>query len=179
MAWECITGWDAQDCITDHWLPPLKGRMEPSGGRAPCRRCNAKRPPISIQVKNGRLVWDSHCECNPEDIGQDIAAAVPCYTHRTRRPRKPPADLEEIRALVLDRDVTVNALRLGVLEALGMSSAEAAEILKLPRKTLSDARRKLATNRRSRGRRILATVKDPPVAKTRHKPQVRGPDKAA
>jgi hypothetical protein len=178
MAWECLTGDSGGACLENHWLPPLKGRSTPSGGRAPCLVCGTGRA-IKIDLIGGRPVWEAHCECGDEIVGPAIAEVVACYAHRRKRVRKPAADLEEIRALVLDRAVTVNALRLGVLEALGVSTAEAAEILKLPRKTLSDARRILAVNRRSRGRRILATLPNPEVAKTRHKAQVKGPHKAA
>lgn len=178
MGWACIAGDPGQDCLSRDWLPQLKGRPTASGGRAPCPVCHRDRV-VKIDLVNGRPVWEAHCPCGDDIVGPAIAAVVACYTHRKRRTRKPPADLEEVQALALDRGVTVNALRLGVLEALGMSTAEAAEILKLPRKTFSDARRILAQSRRSRGRRILATAPDPEAAKSRHKPQVRRSHKAA
>jgi hypothetical protein len=178
MSWDCITGDLGRDCLFYHFLPPLKGRPKAGGGRAPCPVCRADRA-IKFDLIGARPVWEAHCECDDEIVGLAIAAAVACYTHRKKRARKPAADLEEVQALALDRDVTVNALRLGVLEALGMSTAEAAEILKLPRRTLGDARRILAESRRSRGRRILATLPESKVAKTRQKPQVRRGHKAA
>jgi hypothetical protein len=171
----CRVGLVADDCVSDHFLPPLDGRPEPSGSRAPCPVCGTRRA-ISIQVKNGRPVWNAHCDpsCDRDAIGKAIAAAVPCYRHPDRRSRKPAPDLDELHALLTDRSIPVNALRLGALEALGMSTAEAAEKLKLPRRTFYDAVRILAQSRRSRGVRILALVERANSANARTKPQVKG-----
>lgn len=166
----CRVGLTAADCITDHWLPALKGRPEPSGGRAPCPVCGTARA-LSVQPLRGRAVWNSHCECDRTEVGQAIADRVICYT--VPRRRKPVPDLAELEALVLDDSVTINALRLGALLALGMPVAEAAEKLKLPRATWYNAVRILGQSRRSRGVRILGQDAHTTSPKTRTKPQVR------
>ncbi len=168
----CRVGLAADDCISDHYLPPMRGWAEAGGGRAPCPACGSGRA-ISVQVKTGRVVWNSHCDCDRDVIGEAISNLVTCYRHPARRTRKPAPDLSELQALMLDRSITINALRLGALEALGMSTAEAAEKLSLPRRTFYDAVRKLAQNRRSRGVRILALDARASSANPRTKPQVK------
>jgi hypothetical protein len=151
VAWECMTGEPAKVCITDHWLPSLNGRTEPSGGRAPCpvREHQSDRPPLSIQVKNGRPVWNCHCGCSDDTIGKRIAEAVACYTWSPARAKRGP-DLELVRELLLDKSVPPNALRIGGLLAMGMSMSEITTELKIPRSTYYDAVRILGQRPRSR-----------------------------
>ena len=150
MAWSCVTGELAKDCITDHWLPPLHGRPEPSAGRAPCpvRQHQSDRGPLSIQAKGGRPVWNCHCGCPDELIGKAIAAVVPCYSWSPPRPKRGP-DLELARELLLDKSLPPNALRIGGLLALGMSMKEITAALKMPRSTYYDAVRILGQRPRS------------------------------
>jgi hypothetical protein len=151
----CRVGFDAEDCLSDHWLRPLKGRPVPSGGRAPCPVCGTDRS-ISIQVRSGRVVWNRHaCECGENVIGQAIAAAVACYRHPARRTRKPRPDLERVEALLLDKSVPPNALRIGGLLALGKNMTEILRELKIPRSTYYDAVRILGQKPRSPSVRIL------------------------
>jgi hypothetical protein len=150
VAWSCVVGWDAKSCIADHWLGRLKGRAEPSGGRAPCpaREHQSDRPPLSIQVKNGRPIWNCHCGCSQESVGRAIAAVVPCYDWSPPRAKRGP-DLEMVRELLLDKSVPPNALRIGGLLALGMEMKEITAELKIPRSTYYDAVRILGQRRRS------------------------------
>lgn len=145
----CRTGLVAEDCIADHFLPPLKGRAERSGSRAPCPVCGSPRA-ISIQAKNNRPVWNQHCECERDVVSKSIAGIVACYQHAGRRTRKPQPDLELLQALLLDQDVPGSALRLGCLRAIGMPEKEIRENLGLPRRTYYFAVQWLAQNRRSR-----------------------------
>ena len=166
----CLVGMCAADCIADHWLPALGGLPERSSGRAPCPVSGTARA-LSIQVRGGRPVWCAHCQCDRAEVGAAIAAAVTCYSvPRRRRPRP---DLDELRALLLDTSIPPNALRLGALAALGMGTAEAADMLKMPKRSYYDAVQKLAQNRRSRGVRILAQDTRATSANSRAKPQVR------
>jgi hypothetical protein len=168
----CLVGMRAADCITDHWLPALDGRAVPAGWRAPCPVCSTPRA-LSIQVRGGRPVWCAHCDpsCDRAAIIAAIADRVACFS--VPRRRRPAPDLAEVRALLLDTSLPPNALRLGVLVALGMGAAEAADQLKMPRRTYYDAVRILAQNRRSRGVRILALGARASSANSRAKPQVR------
>ena len=169
----CLVGMTAADCIADHWLPALGGLPEPGSGRAPCPVCGTSRA-LSVQVRGGRPVWCAHCDpaCDRAAIGAAIAAAVACYSVPRRR-RRPRPDLDELRALLLDTSLPPNALRLGALAALGIGTAEAAEMLKMPKRSYYDAVRILAQNRRSRGVRILAQDARATSANSRAKPQVR------
>ena len=150
MAWSCIVTNGAADCLRYCWLPPLGGRPEPSGGRAPCpvREHQSDRPPLRIQVKGVGVVWFCHCGCSEESIGRAIAKLVPCYSWSPPRAKRGP-DLELARELLLDKSVPPNALRIGGLLALGMSMKEITSELRIPRSTYYDAVRILGQRRRS------------------------------
>lgn len=171
----CGGGLEPPDCIADHWCPPLDARKEHAGWRAPCPVCAAIRA-LSIQVKGGRIVWNSHCDppCDRDAIGKALTAAVPCYTATARRARKPPVNLEQIQALLLDKSVPPNALRIGCLQALGMSMKEIVRELGIPRSTYSNAVRILGQKPRSRSVRKLGQDASANSSNSRTKPQVNG-----
>jgi hypothetical protein len=128
----------------------LHGRAETNSGRAPCPIGEHQDPRlISIQVKNGRPVWNHHCGCNEEAIGRAIADAVACYTWSARRPKRS-ADLVLLRELLMDKSLPPNALRIGGLLAMGVGMGEITRELKIPRSTYYDAVRILGQKRRSR-----------------------------
>ena len=151
MGWSCIVGFDAKDCITDHWAKPLNGWAEPAGVRAwcPVRDHHSDRAQLSVQAKHGRAVWFSHCGCPDERIGRVIAAKVPCYTWSPPRRKRGP-DVELARELLLDKSLPPNALRIGALLALGMDMKEITRALEMPRSTYYDAVRILGQRPRSR-----------------------------
>ena len=171
----CGGGLEPSDCIADHWCPPLAGRKEHAGWRAPCPACEANRA-LSIQVRGGRIVWKSHCDppCDRDTIGKAISAAVPCCTTATRHPRKPAVNLEQIQALLLDKSVPPNALRIGCLQALGMNMKEIVRELGIPRSTYYDAVRILGQKPRSRSVRKLGQDASANSPNSRTKPQVKG-----
>lgn len=151
----CGLAGDAELDILEHWTALPGARMEPVGLRADCPVCGAYRG-LSVQDKGHRYPdWKNHCECDRSEVRAKLAAILPGCVSARYAPRHA-ADAEEIVALVLDRSVTINALRLGCLRALGMSEKEAKEKLALPRRTYYDAVRILAQNRRSHLVRILA-----------------------
>lgn len=152
MGWSCATGDKAKDCIIGHWVGHIPGCVPaPAGIRAPCliREHRSDRLPLSIEAKNGRVVWFCHCGCPDDAIGRAIAARVACYTLSAKRPKRGP-DLDLARDLLLDKSVPGNALRIGVLLALGMDMKEITRELKVPRSTYYDAVRILGQRPRSR-----------------------------
>lgn len=75
-----------------------------------------------------------------------LARLVPCWPAQAGRGQS--VDKDTLIALMLDKSVPVNAIRLGALRALGMPEQEIREKLAMPRRTYYDAVRILAQNRR-------------------------------
>lgn len=145
MSWSCRTGLVAEDCISDHYLPPLKGWPEPAGARAPCPVCHTHRG-ISVQIRNKRVTWNQHCKkCDRPDVGQAISSLVPC---EARRARKSAPDADELIWLALS-SLPPTALRLGLLEMAGMSTTAALDKLGVARQNRYRVVSALRQNRRS------------------------------
>ena len=162
----CVTGQTAGDCITDHWLDRLDGRREPAGAHARCPLCGTGRA-LSITPLNGRVVWHNHCDCAREAVSQALTDLVACYTGRRQRRQHAP-DHARIQALLLDKSIPPNALRVGCLLAYGMTMQAIVTELKIPKSTYYDAVRILGQHRRSEGVRQVSSPR------TRTTPQVRG-----
>lgn len=105
----------AEDCIITHWMPVLDGHREGAGWRAPCPVCRSGRA-LSVQVKGRGPAWNLFCSCERAEIRSRLAAMLPGCVSARYSPRHA-IDRDEIIALVLDKNVTVNALRLGCLRA--------------------------------------------------------------
>jgi hypothetical protein len=142
------------DCITDHWCPPLSARREPAGWRAPCPVCGSPRG-LSIQVKGRYPAWNLHCKCDRADVQPELDTLVPCRSSSGRRAKKSAPDPDELMAIITDKSIPPNALRVALLRCYGMSAAEIRFMLGLPKSTYYDTVRILGLNRRSALVRIL------------------------
>jgi hypothetical protein len=140
-------GWLPEDCCTDHWSATLHGHKEKATWRAPCPLCASSR--VLSYWPEGRYVrWKNHCKCDRDAVRAKLAEMLPGCVSARYRP-KHAVDCDEVISLALDKTVTVSALRLGCLRAMGMPEKEAKEKLGLPRRTYYDAVRILAHHRRS------------------------------
>jgi len=166
----CRTGLDPADCATDHWCPPLGGRAERAGWRAPCPACGLLRA-LSIQVKGRQLVWNTHCGCARSTVTQILRSAVPCAA-TARRARKPAADLAEVEALLSDRSLPASAIQVGGLRALGITTEDILRRLSMPRSTYYDAVRILGQKPRSASVRKLGQDSGSGSPNSRTKAQV-------
>lgn len=141
-------GFDPQSCIVEHWMPVLSGRREPAGWRAPCPVCGTARA-LSIQPKGRYPAWNLHCGCDRDDVHAKLAALLPGCISSRRRAKKSAPDPGELVQIVLDTSLTPAALRVALLQHLGMSSTEIRIRLAMPKQTWSDVVRILGQNRRS------------------------------
>lgn len=169
----CRSGLGAADCALEHWCPPLGGRAERAGWRAPCPVCRTLRA-LSFQAKGKRVIWNAHCDlsCDREVIAQAVRSLVPCAS-TGRRAKKPAADLDELQRLALDKSLGGMALRLGLLRALGVSEEDAVQALDIPPRTLRWARQELAKNARSSNGKILPLIRAGRAARSCPEPQVK------
>jgi hypothetical protein len=177
---KCLTGLEPKDCRSDHYLPVLGGWMEKAGGRAPCPECHSERA-ISAQIRNRQVVTNSFCDCPPDVVDKAIAVRVPCHARR-RGARDPAAGLGQLAALLLDKSLPPNALRIACLLTLGMPGPQIREKLALSKQSWSDAVRILGQNRRSASAAPVRIPGPPANAKSpdsRTEPQVRKVHKAA
>ena len=150
-------GWEPPDCIAAHWSPTLKGHAEKATSRAPCPLCGEARR-LSYWPEGRSVRWKNHCGCKRDAVRAKLADLLPGCVSARYQPRHA-VDRDEVVSLVLDKAVTINALRLGCLRAVGMTEKEAKEKLGLPRQTYYDAVRILVQSRRSRLVRILGLVR--------------------
>lgn len=138
----------AEDCIIEHWMPLLGGHREPSTWRAPCPLCDAEREPLSIWIRARRIEWRNHCRCERAKVHARLAELLPgCVTVRYSPKRA--VDRDELIAIALDKSLPPNALRVAVLQALGMPTPEIRAKLGLPKQSWSDVVRILGQNHRS------------------------------
>ena len=119
----CLSGLDPTDCAIEHWCPPLGGRAEKAGWRTPCPMCGTLRA-LSIQIKNRRILWNQHCDCDRKRSAR--YSRQPCPV---RRRHASPEAQQRIwtgsGGIVTDRSVNGMALRLAVLRAIGDTEQEA------------------------------------------------------
>ena len=76
------------------------------------------------------------------DIRAAFADLLPCW--KGRKPRRAAIDRDELAALLLDKSLPPNALRVAGLRALGMPEAQIRAKLRLPKRTYYDAVRILS-----------------------------------
>jgi ssDNA-binding Zn-finger/Zn-ribbon topoisomerase 1 len=141
------------ECAIQHLAPNLGLRCRQEGAvwAGPCPACGGSHC-LTLTIEGRRKLW--HCnrrpQCSQEAVLSAVAAVLPGCISPPRRARKParPADPDELITLILDRSVTGNALRLGLLRMLGMTTAEAAGKLGMPKSTRYDALRILGRPRR-------------------------------
>lgn len=146
----CVTGDKAEDCAIEHWCHPLRGFREGKGWRAPCPLGHGDNRVLSFWIERQSIRWCCHhADCDRRSAHRAlvklVGGCVPGYRDRTR----PAADIEAATALLYDKSLPPNALRLVVLRALGQTEKEIRDGLKLPRQTFSDAVRVLGQTRRS------------------------------
>lgn len=142
-----------RECAIQHLAPNLGLRCLKEGTRwaGPCPACGGPHC-LTLTIEGGRKLL--HCNrkpgCSQEAVLSAAAARAPGCVSPPRQARKQarPADPDELITLILDRSVTGNALRLGLLQMLGMSIAEAAGKLGMPKSTRYDALRILGRSRR-------------------------------
>lgn len=75
--------------------------------------------------------------CPTEAIRAELADLLPCW--KGRKPRRATPDRDELVALLLDKSLPPNALRLAALRALGMPEAQIRAKLNFPKRTYYDA----------------------------------------
>jgi len=150
----CGLGFPPDLCAEDHWGRSLDGGKEGEHYRFRCPVCGAPRA-LEVTVKGPGIIY--RCWYNPpgskrvrpgcptEAIRAELADLLPCW--KGRKPRRAAPDRDELVALLLDKSLPPNALRVAGLRALGMPEAQIRAKLKLPKRTYYDAVRILARNR--------------------------------
>lgn len=142
----CGLGFTAKQCADDHWSRCLEGGEERSHYRFRCPVCGGERN-LEVTIKGNDLAY--RCwrkpRCETPDIRNALADLLPCW--KGPKPRRPAIDRDEMIALLLDKTLPPNALRLAGLRALGMPEAQIRAKLGLPRRTYYDAVRILSLPR--------------------------------
>ena len=143
-------GWEAEDCVLSHWCEKVPDiRREPAGWRAPCPGCGKPRC-LSVQVKGRYPVWNLHCQprCDRNEVRRKLAEMLPGCVSARYSP-KHAVNRDELVAIALDKSLPPNALRVAILQELGLSTPEIKTKLRLPKQSWSDVVRILGQNRRS------------------------------
>ena len=144
-------GLDAEGDVILHWTPSLDGhkeRHQESGTvrwRADCPRCRADRS--FWYWPAGRYIrYRSYCPCEKPDLQRCLFELLPgCIEARYRGRHRIEAD--ELIAILLDKSLPPNALRVACLQELGMSTADIRAKLGLAKQSWSDVVRVLGRNR--------------------------------
>ena len=132
-----------QDCVTDHYCPPLDGRASSPGqwsARCPC--CGERK--LSLRVGDqARVVWKCHRGCAHADILAALrnvisAACLPRAPGRHRKPGQPP-EMKRLADFIVSEKIPPAALRIALLREMGIPPAEARERLGLKKSTYYDA----------------------------------------
>lgn len=141
-------GLDPESCICEHWMPILGGRREPSGWRAPCPVCGNGRV-LSVQVTGRRAAWKNHCPCDRDDVRLKLAALLPGCVASRYTPRRS-VDRGDLIGIITDRTIPDgNALRVALLQALGVPAPQIKKSLGLSKQRWSEVVRNSGRNRRS------------------------------
>jgi hypothetical protein len=143
----CGLGFTAGQCAEDHWIRSLEGGKEASHYRFRCPVCGGKRN-LEVTVKGGTLAYRCWRDpaCTTAEIRAELADLLPCW--QGRKPRRRTPDLDALTAILLNKSLPPNALRLAALRELGMTEAQIKAKLRFPRQTYYDAVRILAAHRR-------------------------------
>jgi hypothetical protein len=141
-------GLAAADCLAEHWSRTLDGfYRERSGWRATCPLCHTPRA-LSIQDDRGRVVWNCHHApaCDRDTIRAKLAELLPaCLSAGNMRG----THIQAVEALLTDKTLPPNALRVAALLELGWTAERIRDELKMPRSTWADAVRILGQRPRS------------------------------
>ena len=151
----CGFGFPADQCVEDHWKRVLDGDKEGEHYRFTCPVCGKARC-LEVTVKSTGIIYrcwykppgskKSRPGCATEDIRAELARLLPCW--KGRKPRRAAPDPDELVALLLDKSLPPNALRIAGLRALGMPEAQIRAKLAMPKRTYYDAVRILSRPRR-------------------------------
>jgi hypothetical protein len=133
-------------CAEDHWKRALGGELVGQHYRLTCPVCN-KPACLEVSVKAASIVYRCWYKppgskrekpgCRTEDIRAELARLLPCW--KGRKPRRSAPDPDELVALLLDKSLPPNALRIAGLRALGMPEAQIRAKLAMPKRTYYDA----------------------------------------
>ena len=159
----CGLGFPAEQCAEDHWCRVLVGGKVGQHYRFRCPVCG-KPDCLEVTVKPSGIIYRCWYDptrgksrrpgCPTEAIRAELADLLPCW--KGRKPRRRAIDPDELAAILLDKSLPPNALRIAGLRALGVPEAQIRAKLKIPERTYYDALRILAGKRWSAGLRILA-----------------------
>jgi hypothetical protein len=134
----CALEFTAEQCADDHWKRALEGGKEGRHYRFRCPVCGVARA-LEVTVKGESIAyrcWHKPA-CDKERLRAELADLLPCW--KGRKPRRAAPDRDELVALLLDKSLPPNALRVAMLRALGMPEAQIRAKLKLPKRTYYDA----------------------------------------
>lgn len=152
----CSLGFTAEECAKDHWERALDGGKVGKHYRFRCPVCG-KDGCLEVTVKSTGIVYRCWYDpsrgqnkkrrpgCPTEAVRAELADLLPCW--KGRKPRRRAPDRDELVALLLDKTLPPNALRIAGLRALGMPEAQIRVKLKIPERTYYDALRILAGKR--------------------------------
>ena len=142
----CGLGFSAEQCAADHWSRSLEGGKEGKHYRFRCPVCGGARN-LEVTVKGDSIAYRCWRKpaCDKTRLRAELADLLPCW--KGRKPRRPAPDRDELVALLLDKSLPPNALRVAGLRALGMPEPQIRAKLKMPKRTYYDAVRILARNR--------------------------------
>jgi hypothetical protein len=142
----CGLGFPAEQCAEDHWCRSLEGGKVGAHYRFRCPVC-CKDGCLEVTVKPSGIVYRCWYDptrgkrrrpgCPTEAIRAELADLLVCW--KGRKPRRPAADRDELVAILLDKSLPPNALRVAGLRALGMPEAQIRAKLRLPKRTYYDA----------------------------------------
>ena len=151
----CGLGFAAEECADDHWCRSLDGGKEGEHYRFRCPVCGKERC-LEVTVKGGGIVYRCWYDptrgkrrrpgCPTEAIRAELADLLPCW--KGRKPRRAMPERDELVALLLDKSLPPNALRVAGLRLLGMPEAQIRARLKMPKRTYYDAVTTLSRSRR-------------------------------
>lgn len=138
----CAFGFPPDLCIKDHWCRVLDGGKVGQHYRFTCPVCG-KRGCLEVTAKASGIAYrcwyvppgskKERQGCRTEDIRAELAATLPCW--KGRKPRRPAPDYDEMAALLLDQSLTLAALRIAGLRAIGMPEAQIRAKLGIPQRT--------------------------------------------
>jgi hypothetical protein len=143
----CGLGFTAEQCARDHWERSLDGGREGAHYRFRCPVCGGARN-LEVTVKGESIAYRCWRKpaCDKAALRAELADVLPCW--KGRKPRRAAIDRDELVALLLDKSLPPNALRLAALRALGMPEAQIRAKLGLPKRTYYDAVGILSRSRR-------------------------------
>ena len=151
----CGLGFPAEQCAEDHWCRSLEGGKVGSHYRFRCPVCG-KQGCLEVTVKGSSIIYRCWYKppgskrerpgCATEAVRAELARLLPCW--KGRKPRRAAPDADELVALLLDKSLPPNALRIAGLRALGMPEAQIRAKLAMPKRTYYDAIGILSRSRR-------------------------------